>query len=333
MLIKRTPPKNLTDSDVIFFKNELEKELNYLYNYSSYQNVVVTFHGAVFLGWKLIEENLVTISHKSFFNLKYHLKTIIKFKKQEVNIKNCVLIFDLWSSGYFHWMTDSLTRLLSFISLVEIKDIVFLLPENGPEFQTETLKILGFNSFVFIPPNRFLKFKKLYIPHFVAPTGNYNEALIDELRSLFFKNLEFDFITPSKFIYVSRKHSERRKIQNEDELIDLLLKWNFEIVYFEKMSVKQQFELLSQTKVLIGQHGAGLTNMLFMQKGTKVLELRLENDKTNLCYFSLASALKILYYYQFCNNGNILKSNLDTEFIVDIEEMEVNLNSLLNEHF
>ena len=57
-------------------------------------------------------------------------------------------------------------------------------------------------------------------------------------------------------------------------------------------------------KYLISNHGAGLTNMLFMKAGGNVLELRHRGDKHNNCYFSLASTLRLNYYYQLCDSEN-----------------------------
>lgn len=44
--------------------------------------------------------------------------------------------------------------------------------------------------------------------------------------------------------------------------------------------------------------------MLFMPDGTKVIEFRKKNDDHNNCYFSLASALNLKYYYMLCEPVN-----------------------------
>jgi capsular polysaccharide biosynthesis protein len=50
--------------------------------------------------------------------------------------------------------------------------------------------------------------------------------------------------------------------------------------------------------VLAANHGAGLTNMLFMKPGSRVLELRYEHDNHNNCFFALANTLAVSYHYQ-----------------------------------
>lgn len=86
-------------------------------------------------------------------------------------------------------------------------------------------------------------------------------------------------------------------------------------------------ELVPPTKVVIGQYRAGLIHMLFMEKVAIVLELRCEDDKTNLCYFSLASALNQDYYYQFCKDYKLAQTNINAELINinNIEKHDKNL--------
>jgi capsular polysaccharide biosynthesis protein len=74
---------------------------------------------------------------------------------------------------------------------------------------------------------------------------------------------------------------------------------------------------MQQCKLLIGVHGAGLTNMMFMQKGNKVLELRKRDDKYNNCYFGLASACELDYYYLSCDVDNRQAKTQETNFIVN----------------
>jgi len=80
---------------------------------------------------------------------------------------------------------------------------------------------------------------------------------------------------------------------------------------------------------LIGIHGAGLTNILFMPKGASVLELRRKDDSHNNCYFSLASALELNYFYQLCevDNENIVTQVND--FLVDKIILEKNIKAIL----
>ena len=88
--------------------------------------------------------------------------------------------------------------------------------------------------------------------------------------------------------------------------------------------------MMLNAKYLISNHGAGLTNMLFMQAGTSVLELRRENDGHNNCYFAQASALNLKYYYQLCKSENDDTDTYTANLIVDPLVLEKNIKTMLN---
>ena len=98
-------------------------------------------------------------------------------------------------------------------------------------------------------------------------------------------------------IWISRSKSKHRKIKNESEILPLLERFKFKIIIPEEMTFEEQINIYNNANILGGLHGGGLTNILFMNPGTKLLEVRRENDKLNNCYYTLSSELGINYYY------------------------------------
>ena len=88
--------------------------------------------------------------------------------------------------------------------------------------------------------------------------------------------------------------------------------------------------LLADTRVLVSNHGAGLSNMLFMAPGGSVLELRKRGDAHNNCYFALASALNLKYYYQLCDPENPNQDAFSADLIVDATMLRQNLDLMLD---
>jgi len=76
-----------------------------------------------------------------------------------------------------------------------------------------------------------------------------------------------------KRIYISRKLASFRHIENEEELINILNKYNFSVYYLEKMSVKQQIKLFRNANFIISLNGAGMVNASFCKSKSIVLEL------------------------------------------------------------
>ncbi|MCB0501088.1 MAG: glycosyltransferase family 61 protein, partial [Bacteroidetes bacterium] len=102
----------------------------------------------------------------------------------------------------------------------------------------------------------------------------------------------------------------------------VLIKHGFEIIHAENYSLKEQIEIMNNTSVLMSVHGAGLTNMLFMPSGGKIIELRLAGDNHNNCYFSLASDLELDYYYLQCQPNNITEDQHTADLKLDPKQLD-----------
>ncbi|KAH3888528.1 hypothetical protein DPMN_012564 [Dreissena polymorpha] len=86
-----------------------------------------------------------------------------------------------------------------------------------------------------------------------------------------------------------------RKIFNEAEVVETLLKLfpsaNIQPILMEALPMKFQLEISSQTDLLIGMHGAGMTHIAFLPKHAAVLELFPKGFKLyrahSMCFQSL----------------------------------------------
>jgi capsular polysaccharide biosynthesis protein len=204
-----------------------------------------------------------------------------------------VWILDDWSGGYFHWFTDALVRLVAVID--QLQGHIVLLPEvyRYLPYIQESLQILGIKAHYYNKKSS-VYIKNLILTSHIAPSGNYNDAMMKKVRD--------QFILPNKQqklrnIYISRAKAGKRKITNEDELQKTLIEIGYEIHFFEDYSIEKQISIMSQSNSLIALHGAALTNMLFMPENGKIFEIRNEMDTHNNCFYSLASSLNHDYYY------------------------------------
>lgn len=254
-------------------------------------------------------------NHARFkFLIKFIYKCLIPslfFKKK---IRTGYWITDIWSGSYFHWITDCLPRLLVLGQLDE--HINLFLPGNLAHlpYVHSSLSVFPNLSVNFI--YSVTSFQSLSVPSHTAPSGNYNPELINRLRSLYLRNITRDTVDPKfRKIYISRSKASRRRIANEDECTKLLSSFGFVTVILEDLDFTDQVKLCSSAEILVSNHGAGLTNMLFMTPGMSVLELRDSRDVYNNCFYSLASALDLTYYYQLCK----ATQDTSTSHLADIE--------------
>lgn len=90
--------------------------------------------------------------------------------------------------------------------------------------------------------------------------------------------------------------------------------------------VEEARRQFNRAAIVIGPHGAGLSNLLFCQPGTLVVEGLCNPPHTNMCYTRLAQLLGLRYYALLSRGG--------CEGHVDIppEEIEAVVRSLLQKH-
>jgi tetratricopeptide (TPR) repeat protein len=75
-------------------------------------------------------------------------------------------------------------------------------------------------------------------------------------------------------LYLSRGQSASRQLVNERELEEALSsRFDAKIVHAENLSFEAQVRLAAEAPVIVAPHGAGLTNIIFAQSGTSVVEL------------------------------------------------------------
>ncbi|MES2838452.1 MAG: glycosyltransferase family 61 protein [Bacteroidota bacterium] len=317
MQITRKKPVNYNSNDVELFQNEFCRTI-------IRQNK--TSHKSVLLNKKSVFHSLNPF-HKNNSNETYKLKKISLSNLYHIIVKRDIktiskevsLITDGWSQGFFHWLFDALPKLIE-LEKEGKKNKIILHSSFWTSFYKESLLLLGYNEsdFIFFS-TQFVFCKKIKLPTYIEPTGNYDEKIIVELHDRFYKALNKSSSKPFRKIYISRNKSKRRRLYNEAELLPILNKYGFETVYTENLNFTEQVQLFLETEIVIGVHGAGLSNMLFMKPETKVMELRFENETNDNCYFSLASALKINYFYCL---GKKIDTDIKIENKVFSQEIE-----------
>ncbi len=307
----RVKPKNLKEEDTCLFRDAFEIQLPMV-------------HGYQFLRTSIIKNTIFQLSRFRFYTSLTCIqqsskpriyKTLLRFLLPYRKVNTAVWITDEWSSEYFHWLTDALPRFIAVSKMTD--EPLILLPEayRQKSYIRETIELLKLQAHYFKPGRR-LFVKTLLVAEHTAPTGNYNKKLINELREWWLKG---NTAIPGKKIYVSRAKAGKRKVLNEAAVIEQVTRYGYEVHYFEAYSLDEQVHLLASTRCLIGLHGAGLTNMLFMKAGGQVLEIRNEDDTHNNCFFSLASDLGHDYYY-IAGKGTVKDTNL-ADFTVDTSRL------------
>ena len=334
-------PVNATPDEKIFLRTYQsfrfsESKIRYL------KNAFVTSSGLVTGRNGLINECYHYKWNGQFYlfsveALRYYNQAMSDEQKFMVfdNQETYLLIHHPWHANYYHWLNETLYRL--WLIKDQADQMVLLLPDKDKlsAFALDSLKLFNFKNIIHIPDGNMALVETLCIPAQKPNMESYNSTALFELRKMYVNYVSSKPITANNLerIYVSRGKSSRRKIVNEDEVIDTMRKYNFSIIYCEDYTFYEQVALFSQTKYLVGNHGAGLTNMLFMPTGSIVFELLMKTSKPkrnqNFIYWYMSESLKLKYYHQYCEPTNPNESFFTADLLVDIELLNKNLNLIL----
>ena len=161
--------------------------------------------------------------------------------------------------------------------------------------------------------NGFIVYQRKFLPNWLVPC--YKDVL---------KQVPLTVLTSSpKKIYVSRRNKKVRKVINEKELIYVLEKLGFSTIYFEDYPIIEQIKIASESSQIIGIHGAGLQNINFCKKGTKILELFPPNYQVTFFYInSIISQFDYDFYIGSSRNNKWHQKPIMENFYVDIEVVQ-----------
>ena len=206
------------------------------------------------------------------------------------SIDRAVLLHNCWSGGYFHWVTENLTRLEGLERYRERtgEEPTLLIGPNPSGFRTESLELLGYEEGDWIEWDG----ATTVVDHLVVPsmrrgttrsseTGPVaHEWLRTRLREAVAGRVEADRF--SSRVYVSRADADRRRVVNESAVQELLGEYGFETYRLAEMSVAENVALFAGADCVVAPHGAGLTNVLFADDAS-VVELARSNYSPTYC--------------------------------------------------
>jgi hypothetical protein len=315
----------------IIYNEDSNQRVIYLYEIENCQFVKdKTFYPDVFIHsfndncfYNPINEvikSLEKITIKSSFNYELYSKKIVE--------DTPVFYFIYNTDNYFHFVYDTLPYIISYLrKKKEIPELKLLINYPNKEltkiykFVSEFLELLNIDDKNILLVNEETIYKKIYISssytHGHNPDKfprneiyNFYKELVEENKKRFIPN------TPKK-IYISRRswiHNDysnigtnytlRRKMENEDELVEILKKRGYEEIFTEKMSTFEKLNLFYNAEYIVGAIGGGLCNVLFSKPETK------------LCAIVSPTFLDVNMRFKYC------LEKVDTTYFQDTHHVE-----------
>jgi capsular polysaccharide biosynthesis protein len=168
----------------------------------------------------------------------------------------------------------------------------------------------------------------LLTPRFEKP-----EPWICERLKLLFLNSSAKSTAHPKNIYLSRKRAQYRKLLNEKEFTEALVKFNFQVVCTEGMSIVQQAAIFHNAEIVVAPHGAGLANIVFCRQSAVIIELRAKSHTGELAnvYEHLSSIIHLKHYTYICEEhiNEFGKREIHLDLSINITEFEKIFTTIL----
>lgn len=230
------------------------------------------------------------------------LKLLRKFwvRSKFSEIDSCTVISHGQWDNYYHWYIDSVPRIWAFyeappdptipiklliarnLSKDEEKLLTCLLPPN-----VSILKVGKYEAF---------RARRFYFLPFYS--GNCSGRLPKDYLAFYQGRVLKKFLiteSPERLrIFISRAGWNRRYFQNQVEVEEFLTSMGFLILKLEALSLPEQMYYFYNAEIVIGSHGAGLTNLLYART-CNVLEIFHQPNSILNHYRDLSDAKGLVY--------------------------------------
>ena len=206
--------------------------------------------------------------------------------------------------NYFHFLFDIIPKLILFEKYIPLKNIDFFYAPGNLNWQKKIFSTFEIPEEKIVNSQKYRHIKSdlifgldhpWYTKGFVHNEfRSAPEWIIHSLRDKFLNySKKFDC---SEKIFIDRSDSiyDHCKLKNNSEVTSYLIKEGFETYQLSKLDFFQQIYLFNNAKVIIGPHGAGFSNIIFSNPGTKILEILPKMHPTNI-YEKVSNTLNLDY--------------------------------------
>lgn len=327
-------PDELAEIDPLDYE---ERELSY----GEHRNVLVLRSGMCLKNGILLKDSSYDIPRLYLrFLKKAYGSWLIRSTKRLDPDKRYLVVHNHWSGGYYHWITESLARLQPVMHLVD--EATVLLPSNTKldEVMVSSLACFGVGETEFFPPEDNVRVNHLILPQNPLRHREVPRASAEFVRRHVLAGIDTSHVPGERprRVFISRARSRGRKIVNEEEVAEFLADRGYRRVFTEDMTFAEQVAMMQQAEVLVSQHGAGLTNLIFLPRGARVLELfrrppgggasSTVAERLGPTYPRLAAAVGMHYYCMLCSAADPRQSAWLGDIVVDIPSLEEKLRAV-----
>lgn len=200
------------------------------------------------------------------------------------------------SNNYYHWMVQTLPG-IDWAARTSRSREFALLAHPLATWQRDSLRLLGLADVPAVAQQPAVQYRlrRAQFSDFVAGALTYqvSRAIGTTFRRMAARVPATGQAAPA--IYVARTDSPYRVLLNEAELISALKQEGIRIIVPGEHTLAEQIQLFRAARLVIGPHGAGMSNIGFCEPGTVIYEI-LPRHFPNACFDFLAQSAGLQYY-------------------------------------
>lgn len=229
------------------------------------------------------------------------------------------------STSWFHFLIEVFPRFLRY-DPDSLKQLTPLLERDTPKQILEVIDLVSDKKPLLLGTFEESVFEELTVcTEFRFPRGLdlvSRAQDINLVRNFFATQFDLGKVVKNQKIFVVRNRSLFRRSEIVTKLADYCSSLGFVVVDTGELSMKEQIELFASAKIVIGETGSSLTNLIFCHPKTSIIEINLHNFMAN-------------FFKDFCwalnlNHHEITEIHLDSGCItVKIDNMAVDLSYFL----
>ena len=247
--------------------------------------------------------------------------------------------------NYYHFLIEGVGKLLLFRKSLP-EEVYYVVPETARQLYAQIIPLLGLSSDRFIyynhePRSKRLNFKRLFVMDYEGATDFNDTWSVYQPPRHALQLLAATIIsTPpiakwlsqqekSKIVYVSRRDAGVRIVQHEELLIEALEKEfgeeMIDLFVGKTMPIEDQIKMFANARMIIGPHGAAMSNLVFCRPQTIVIQFPLA-PLVDTCFLHISAAMDLnLYLYHpissyYYGNYNITPDMVQPfmDFVIDL---------------
>ena len=234
------------------------------------------------------------------------------------------IMTQFWGGAHFHKMLEGFPRLAPYLAFLRANEHVLIHAAETSGYTAATLHFLGLN------PERLVtglcRAKVVYMPQ-STPCGFAHAQSTQLLSALYRERIRRKATTTRNgLVLVQRSGTRRftragaiqaalRSVANETGLV-------FELYPDQPPpSMDVSMRTFAGAAVVVAPHGAGLSNLVYAQPGTYVVEAVCNPPHVNMCYQWTAHVLGMRYHALPSRHGCEAVIDVDVDVITDVVRM------------